>query len=96
MPNPTTLRERRLRMTKAQLIDEIDTARHPNASGGGVARFTVIDTDTDVSAEGLGGRLRDALHHQGPRPQYLVALRVAGSGRPENLGCGLERGLAER
>ena len=25
MPNPTTLRERRLRMTKAQLIDEIDT-----------------------------------------------------------------------
>ena len=25
MPNPATLRERRLRMTKAQLIDEIDT-----------------------------------------------------------------------
>jgi len=25
MPNPTTLRERRLRLTKAQLIDEIDT-----------------------------------------------------------------------
>ena len=24
MPNPATLRERRLRMTKAQLIDEID------------------------------------------------------------------------
>ena len=25
MPNPAALRERRLRMTKAQLIDEIDT-----------------------------------------------------------------------
>ncbi len=25
MPNPATVRERRLRMTKAQLIDEIDT-----------------------------------------------------------------------
>ena len=28
MPNPATLRERRLRMTKAQLIDEIDTLEY--------------------------------------------------------------------
>jgi signal transduction histidine kinase len=32
MPNPATLRERRLRMTKAQLIDEIDTLEQRGAA----------------------------------------------------------------
>ncbi|MGR3717467.1 MAG: PAS-domain containing protein [Thermohalobaculum sp.] len=32
MPNPATLRERRLRKTKAQLIDEIDTLEHRAAA----------------------------------------------------------------
>ncbi len=45
MPNPATVRERRLRKTKAQLIDELesferrvaalDVGRDGNASGGG-------------------------------------------------------------
>ncbi len=32
MPNPATLREHRLRMTKAQLIDEIDTLEQRSAA----------------------------------------------------------------
>ena len=32
MPNPAALRERRLRKTKAQLIDEIDTLEHRAAA----------------------------------------------------------------
>ncbi len=37
MPNPATLREQRLRKTKAQLIDEIDTLEQRAADGE--ARF---------------------------------------------------------
>jgi hypothetical protein len=34
MPNPATLRERRLRKTKAQLIDEMDTLEQRAAALG--------------------------------------------------------------
>ncbi len=33
MPNPATLREQRLRKTKAQLIDEIDTLERRHRPG---------------------------------------------------------------
>ncbi len=45
MPNPVTLHERRLRMTKAQLIDEIDTLEQRAAA----IEATYVSTQTDVT-----------------------------------------------
>ncbi len=45
MPNPATLRERHLRMTKAQLIDEIDTLEQRAAA----IEATYVSTQTDVT-----------------------------------------------
>ncbi len=45
MPNPATLRERRLRMTKAQLIDEIDTLEQRAAA----IEATYVSTQTDIT-----------------------------------------------
>ncbi len=45
MPNPATVRERRLRKTKAQLIDEIDTLEQRAAA----IEATYVSTQTDVT-----------------------------------------------
>ncbi len=45
MPNPATLRERRLRMTKAQLIDEIDTLEQRAAAIEATYRSGAAMTD---------------------------------------------------
>ncbi len=45
MPNPATLRERRLRMTKAQLIDEIDTLEQRAAAIEATYRSGTAMTD---------------------------------------------------
>ncbi len=45
MPNPATLRERRLRKAKAQLIDEIDTLEQRAAA----IEATYVSTQTDIT-----------------------------------------------
>ncbi len=45
MPNPATVRERRLRKTKAQLFDEIDTLEQRGAAIEATYRSGVAMTD---------------------------------------------------
>ncbi len=45
MPKPSTVRERRLRKTKAQLIDEIDTLEQRAAA----IEATYVSTQTDIT-----------------------------------------------
>ncbi len=45
MPNPATLHKRRLRMSKAQLIDEIDTLEQRAAA----IEATYVSTQTDIT-----------------------------------------------
>ncbi len=51
MPSPATLRERRLRKTKAQLIDEIDTLeRRAAASPSGRPRAVLLNIESPRSS----------------------------------------------
>jgi adenylate cyclase len=60
MPNPSTVRERRLRKTKAQLIDEIDALEHRAALINLAARDNLFDWDmkTDRLSFPVDGRER--------------------------------------
>ncbi len=48
MPNPATVREQRLRKTKARLIDEIDTLEQRTAAKRGVIRDVQARADALV------------------------------------------------
>ncbi len=63
MPNPATLRERRLRKTKAQLIDEIDTLER---------RAAVME-----AAHGSGAPGRAKASERYPANQELADLALA-------------------
>ncbi len=74
MPNPATVRERRLRKTKAQLIDEIDTLEQRATA----IEATYVSTQADITEhkraeEALreSQQLLDTILHHMPAPVYL-------------------------
>ncbi len=75
MPNPATLKERRLRMTKAQLIDEIDTLEQRVAA----IESTYVRTQTDVTerkrAEGELRKSREQLRALADNLPELISMK---------------------
>ncbi len=74
MPNPATIREQRLRKTKAQLIDEIDTLEQRAAA----IEATYVSTQADITEhkraeEALreSQQLLDTILYHMPAPVYL-------------------------